>query len=247
MSEALDNHTWNLQEQEALYRNGSSEQYKQDYWNRMFCANWWRSETDDFPINLSEYRSKISPLEPNFDRFIPWIMLALGNLGFSWTVDDIFILDNDAKKFLDGRLVENLWDLYYNTLADFLEELCNVTWIEKLKKASEKIRTAWKISEPYIDKTNPPKKHENAEIEVWFSWWITAVAERIWNMDKIWLWNFLLALSQKIWNDWEKDNNRPSLWKDWVVSETRKRTQLATALFEASSILKEEWKILTNS
>ncbi len=247
MSEALNNNTWGIQEQKALYRNGSSEEFKQDYWNRMFCADWWRSETDDFPINLSEFRSRVNSLEPNFSRFIPWIMLALGDLGFSWTIDDIFILDNEAKNYLDSRLIENLWDLYYNTLADFLEELKDATWFEWIKRASEKIRTAWKISEAYVDKANPPKKHENAELEVSFLWWINTIAERIWKLDKKWLWNFLLALSQKVWTDWEMDSNRPSLWKDWVVSETKKRTQLATVLFETSSILKEEWKKLSKN
>ena len=137
MSEALNNNTWGIQEQKALYRNGSSEEFKQDYWNRMFCADWWRSETDDFPINLSEFRSRVNSLEPNFSRFIPWIMLALGDLGFSWTIDDIFILDNEAKNYLDSRLIENLWDLYYNTLADFLEELKDATWFEWIKRASD--------------------------------------------------------------------------------------------------------------
>jgi len=57
-------------------------------------------------------------------------------------------------------------------------------------------------------------------------------------MNEAELWIFLLALSQKIWKDWEKDSNRPSIWKDWVVNETKKRTKLATALFEASLLIK---------
>jgi hypothetical protein len=164
-------------------------------------------------------------------------MKSLEEEWFTGNIDDIFVLDNEARIFFDSRLIENLWDLYYNTLADFLEELSKITWNDKLKIASDKIRIAWGISEAYVDRNNPPKKHENAEFEIELFWWVNTIAERIWKMNKIELWNFLLALSQKIWNDWEKDSNRPSIWKDWVVNETKKRTKLATALFEASLLI----------
>lgn len=157
-------------------------------------------------------------------------------------------IDNEAKSYLynhlNSSLIENLWDLYYNTLADFLEELSKITWNEKLKIASDKIRVAWEISEPYVDKNNPPKRHENAEFEIELSWWIVSIANKFWNGKPIELWEFLLKLSDKINIDWEKDSKRPSIWKDLVVDETKKRTKLATALIEASLILKEVWKSL---
>ena len=62
-----------------------------------------------------------------------------------------------------------------NSLKDYftLEELSKITWNEKLKIASDKIRIAWKISEPYVDRNNPPKKHENAEFEIELFWWVS--------------------------------------------------------------------------
>lgn len=215
-----------------------SEEDKQEFWNIYFNKIVWYDERwTQLPINIANLRNKYH-FEDNFNRFIPWIMKSLEEEWFTGNIDDIFVLDDEARLFFDSRLVENLWDLYYNTLADFLEELSKITWNEKLKMASDKIRIAWGISEAYVDRNNPPKKHENAEFEIELFWWVNTIAERIWKMNKIELWNFLLALSQKIWNDWEKDSNRPSIWKDWVVNETKKRTKLATALFEASLLIK---------
>lgn len=215
------------------------EKYKQDYWDRYVVTMWWYDQRwTSLPIDIKQLRELYKWVEDNIDRFIPWSMKSLEEEWFTWTIDDIFILDNEATLFLDSRLVENLWDLYYNTLADFLEELSKITWNEKLKVASEKIRVAWKISEPYVDKNNPPKKHEDAESEIRFSGGVHTIAERVWKMNNTELWNFLLALSQKIWNDWEKDSKRPSIWKNWVVDETKTRTKLATALFEASLLIK---------
>lgn len=216
------------------------ERYRQDYWDRYVFTMWWYDQRGtSLPIDIKKFRELYKWIEDNFNRFIPWIMRSLEEEWFSWTIDDIFTLDEEAKLFLDSRLIENLWDLYYNTLADFLEELYNITWNEKLKIASDKIRIAWGISEAYVDKNNPPKKHENAEFEIELFWWVNNIAEKVWKMNEAELWIFLLALSQKIWNDWEKDSNRPSIWKDWVVDETKKRTKLATALFEASLLIKE--------
>ncbi|MDD3794189.1 MAG: hypothetical protein PHI37_05220 [Candidatus Gracilibacteria bacterium] len=161
---------------------------------------------------------------------------------FSSSLVNYITFDNEAKSYLhnhlSSRLVENLGDLYYNTLADFLEELSKITGNEKLKVASEKIRVAWKISEPYVDKNNPPKKHENAEFEIELFGGVKAIAERVGKMDSTELLTFLGELSQKIWNDGEKDSKRPSVGKDGVVDETKTRTKLATALFEASLLIK---------
>ncbi len=167
---------------------------------------------------------------------------------FSSSLENYITFDDESKSYLynqlNNRLIENLWDLYYNTLSEFLEELYKITWNEKLKIASEKIKIAWNISEPYVDKNNPPKKHENAEFEIELSWWIVSIANKFRNSAPIELWEFLLKLSDKISIDWEKDSNRSSIWKDWVVDETKKRTKLATALIEASLILKEVWNSL---
>lgn len=161
---------------------------------------------------------------------------------FSSSLVNYITFDNEAKLYLhnhlSNRLVENLWNLYYNTLADFLEELSKISGNEKLKIASDKIRVAWGISKLYVDKNNPPQKHENAEFEIELFWWVNTITERVWKMENTELWTFLLELSQKIWNDWEKDSKRPSIWKDWIVNETKTRTKLATALFEASFLIK---------
>lgn len=99
------NRQLNIQE----YTNWS-EQYKQDYWDRKICGSWWHSEDYDFPINLVEFREEIASLEDNFDRFIPWIMLALEDLGFTWDISDIFILDEQAKEYLEIH-----WNLAKNS------------------------------------------------------------------------------------------------------------------------------------
>nr|MDD3720417.1 hypothetical protein [Candidatus Gracilibacteria bacterium] len=220
------------------YINGD-EKYKQDYWDRYVVTMWWYDQRGtSLPIDIKQLRELYKGVEDNIDRFIPGSMKSLEEEGFTGTIDDIFILDNEATLFLDSRLVENLGDLYYNTLADFLEELSKITGNEKLKVASEKIRVAWKISEPYVDKNNPPKKHEDAESEIRFSGGVHTIAERVGKMNNTELGNFLLALSQKIWNDGEKDSKRPSIGKNGVVDETKTRTKLATALFEASLLIK---------
>ncbi len=215
------------------------ETYKQNYWDRYVFTMWWYDQRwTSLPIDIKQLRELYRWIEDNIDRFIPWSMKSLEEEWFTWKIDDIFILDSKVQLFFDNRLVENLWDLYYNTLANFLEELSKITWNEKLKIASEKIRVAWKISEPYVDRNNPSKKHENAEFEIELFWWVKAIAERVWKMDSTELLTFLWELSQKIWNDWEKDSKRPSVWKNWVVDETKTRTKLATALFEASLLIK---------
>lgn len=173
---------------------------------------------------------------------------------FISSLENYITFDDEAKNYLrshlDSRLVENLWDLYYSTLSDFLEQLRDIITIEdisgKLREASEQIKIAWNISEPYIDKNKLPSKHENAEFEIELLWWINVLSQKIWNLDNAWIWDFLLKLSQKIWSDWEKDSNRPSVQKGWVIDETKKRTKLATALFEASLLLKEAWELLEN-
>ncbi|MDP2090781.1 MAG: hypothetical protein Q8K30_04245 [Candidatus Gracilibacteria bacterium] len=92
-----------LQEREEKenqeYKNGDDSN-KQNYWDRIFCRNWWHSDDGDFPVQLSEFRQKNSYLESNFDRFIQGIMLALEDLGFTGSIEDIFILDEQAKKYL---------------------------------------------------------------------------------------------------------------------------------------------------
>lgn len=215
------------------------EKYKQDYWNRYVFTMWWNDQRGiSLPIDIKKLRELYKWIEDDIDRFIPWIIKSLEEEWFSGTIQDIFILDDEAKLFFNSRLVENLWDLYYNNLANFLEELSEITWNNNLKTASDKIRNAWEISKSYVDKNNPPKKHENAEFEIQLFWWVNAIAEKIWKLDNTELGTFLLALSQKIWNDWEKDSRRPSIWKDWLVDETKTRTKLATALFEASLLIK---------
>ncbi|MGE4444343.1 MAG: hypothetical protein AB7E37_05105 [Candidatus Altimarinota bacterium] len=220
------------------YINGD-EKYKQDYWDRYVFTMWWYDQRGtSLPIDIKQLRELYKGIENNFNRFIPGIMKSLEEEGFTGKIDDIFILDSEAQLFFDNRLVENLGDLYYNTLADFLEELSKITGNEKLKVASEKIRVAWKISEPYVDRNNPSKKHENAEFEIELFGGVKAITERVGKMDSTELLTFLGELSQKIWNDGEKDSKRPSVGKNGVVDETKTRTKLATALFEASLLIK---------
>ncbi|MBP8017125.1 hypothetical protein KAZ01_03905 [Candidatus Gracilibacteria bacterium] len=228
----------NCLQDNSLYIKLNKED-KQEFWNTYFRKIvWYDKKGTQLPVSIENLRVKYF-FENNFNIFIPGIIKSLEEEGFSGTIYDIFILDNETQLFFNIRLIENLGDLYYNTLADFLEKLSNIIGNEKLNLAYEKITIAWKISEPYVDKNNSPQKHKNAESEIRFLGGIHAIAERVGKMNNTEMGKFLLALSEKIWNDGEKDNNRPSIGKNGVISTTKKRIKLATTLFETSLLLKE--------
>lgn len=249
--EAHQHLTQRLEEEKQAYLNSNSEEYKQDYWDKKICGLWWHSDTGDFPINLAAFKTKNADLEANFDRFIPWVMLALEELWFSWTIDDIFILDESAKHYLKinavtsnnqhkalwilsnqeeqfPELAEKIWDLFYDALAEVLIGISETApdIAAYMKQAWENAQNAWEICRPYInEKTNPKHKTDIAGMsnkELW---------NRIGKLDNKTLKYFLKLL-------WDK------IRKDWLADEWRWRKKLATELFETSkSILSAQLSV----
>lgn len=273
MSEFLDFHIKKIQKEEDDYINNSSEQHKQDYWDRKFCGNWWHSD-DDFPINLTEFRKKIASLEQNFDRFIPWIMLALEDLGFTWDISDIFILDEQSKKYLEihWNLTNNsqaIWnvidwdnvkknktskvewvDLSSEELAEriwdlFYDSLASflLSLWEELSKWDENLKKAWE----YL---------KIASNHIMNAWRIC--------LPYVWEWFPNLKHSTEIkWLNISREELIGSLWnltnealkefllnlskkihKDWLADEWRWRKKLSNELFETAKSLELAWNLL---
>lgn len=244
-SAASQNLIQRMEEEKQTYLNSKSEDFKQDYWDKKICWSWWHSDSEDFPINFSEYRQHHLHIEPNLDRFIPWMMAALEDLWFSWTLEDIFILDETAEHYLRvhsltasnsqvvwwiisqteqqfAELAEKIGDLLYDGLADVFEGLSQTitpTASIQILKARQHASTAWEICKPYIsEKTNPKHKTNVAGMDNKMLW------NRLGKLDN----NTLKSLLELIWN---KINN------DGLADQGRWRKKLATELFSCSESL----------
>jgi hypothetical protein len=244
-SEASQNLIQRMEEEKQAYLNSKSEDFKQDYWDKKICWSWWHSNSEDFPINFSEYRQQYLHIEPNIDRFILWMMAALEDLWFSWTIEDIFILDKPAQHYLRVHsltagnsqavgwiisqteqqfieLAEKIGDLFYDGLAEVLEwlsETITPSLSNYIAQARNQASTAWDICKPYInEKTNPKHKTNVAGMDNKTLW------NRIGKLDNTTLKNLLDLLWKKIYNDGLADQGR------W-------RKKLATALFWCSESL----------
>lgn len=241
----LDQYIQDLQTKQQAYLNSDSDDFKQSYWDKYICTHWWRDDSDLFPLDLNEFKLRYANIEPNFDRFIPWIMVALEDLWFSWTIDSIFTLDESAKHYLRihsltasnsqavewlvsqteqqySELAEKIGDLFYDALGDVLRWISESTSPEvssSILRAIEHSQNAWEICKPYInEKTNPKHKTDIAGMDN------KALGNRIGKLDNRTLKLFLKLL-------WEK------IHKDWLADEWRGRKKLATELFETSKYI----------
>jgi len=150
----------NMQKQDQEYLNGSDAN-KQAYWNSLFIwVFYWRTWLE-LPLNLNEYKKTISYLENDFDRFIPWIVDVLIDNGFTWALEDIFILKEKDKEILENienslwkikdtiqqeerqiewisisneELAEKIWDLFYDSLSSFISSLWEKISNEEISK-----------------------------------------------------------------------------------------------------------------
>jgi len=122
------------------------------------------------------------------------------------------------------ELIEGIWDLAYNTLAEFLEALAQMlpTYQSWLQEASEHIKEARRISEPFM-KENTKHKY-TLEIEGK-------------NSNQI-----LTEISQK--SDEEIQLFLQQLWakiaKDAQADAARGRKKLSTELFSCAQLLISE-------
>jgi hypothetical protein len=241
-SEASQNLIQRMEEEKQTYLNSKSEEFKQDYWDKQICWSWWHSDSEDFPINFSEYRKHHLHIEPNIDRFIPWMMAALEDLWFSWTLEDIFILDEPAQHYLRVHsltannsqavwwiisqteqqfveLAEKVGDLLYDGLAEVLEWLSQTitpTVSVHIIQAKQHASTAWEICKPFISKkTNPKHKTNVAGMDNKTLW------DRVGKLDNATL-KSLLGL---LWN---------KIHTDGLADQGRWRKKLATELFSCS-------------
>jgi len=247
----------NMQKQDQEYLNGSDAD-KQTYWNSLFIwVLYWRTWLE-LPLNLNEYKKSISYIESDFDRFIPWIMDTLEDNGFSWDLEDVFIIDESNIYILENiknsswriedtireekiewinisneELAEKIWDLFYDSLSSFISSLWDKIDNEEISKLLEEssfhIMKAWKICLPYVSHNFPEMKH-TAEVK-WVSISREELLKRIWNLVNPELSDFLEKLSVKIYKDWESDQ-----WR-W-------RKRLANELFESAKNLKKASEIL---
>lgn len=130
-----------------------NQEYRQNYWDKYIFSMYYHHEWDTFPIKIEEFREKHWELEPNFDVFIPWIMESLKDFWYTIEVEDIFTLDEKAKKTLElsnnisnnsyqventistkteriewidisnEELAEKIGDLFYDSLSSFMSSL----------------------------------------------------------------------------------------------------------------------------
>lgn len=242
------------------YINGS-EKYKQDYWNRYVFTIWWYDQRwTSLPIDIKKLRELYKWTEDNIDRFIPWIIESLEEEGFTGKIEDIFILDELKRKEKKAKidwivqnneeLSENIWNLYYDSLASFLlllwDEFINnsknarIVWDkeyseklkgiwEYLKLSSNHIMKAWEICLPFISKDFPVMKH-SSDIK-----WVDITKKElilwIWNLTDDSLRDFLICISKKINTD-------------WIADESKWRKKLANELLEASKLIENASKLL---
>lgn len=248
----------NMQKQDQEYLNGSSAD-KQAYWNSLFIwVFYWRTWLE-LPLNLNEYKETISYLENDFDRFIPWIVDALEDNGFNWTLEDIFILEGKDKNILDSiinsswkidntlqqktikiewinisneELAEKIWDLFYDSLSSFISSL----W-EQIdnKEISALLKEASNNIMTAWKICLPYVSHDFPEMKhtsevKWLDIDRENLVKWISNLIDSELKDFLVKLSSKIQKDWEADK-----WR-W-------RIKLANELFACADKLKQASKL----
>jgi hypothetical protein len=74
-----------------------NQEHKQNYWDRYIFSMYFHHEWNTFPIKIKNFREKHKELEPNFDKFIHWIIESLKDFWYTIEIKDIFKLDKQAK------------------------------------------------------------------------------------------------------------------------------------------------------
>lgn len=238
------------QKKEEEYRNSSLND-RASHWFKM-CWYYLR-EWEKF--NIKEIRQK---REPEIDKMLNWMiewMIELSDMIREDVIFRYFILDDEAMKYIktskiewvnisNEQLSENIWDLFYDSLAIFLDSLwdnihlfAKIEWeleneeksqkltyiANNLKSASKHIMTAWEICKPYISHDFPIMKH-TSDIK-WIELSNSELITKISKLEYEELYIFLNLLSEKI-------------NKDWLADQWRWRKKLANELFECSKLLK---------
>jgi len=82
------------------------EEYKQDYWDGYFCRGLYQTWHIDYPVDIKDFREENKDIEPNIERFLPWIIKAMEeNTGEQWAdIEGVFTLDEESRKYLEKIL-----------------------------------------------------------------------------------------------------------------------------------------------
>ncbi|PID84314.1 hypothetical protein CSB09_01695 [Candidatus Gracilibacteria bacterium] len=99
------------------YKNGN-QQEKQEYWNEYIFSMYFHYEGNAFPIKIQDFREEHKELETDFERFIPGIIRSLRDFGYTIQLEDIFILDEQAKKALKSHSVIDTKPLEVNNILE---------------------------------------------------------------------------------------------------------------------------------
>ena len=130
------------------------------------------------------------------------------------------------------ELAERIWDLYYDALSSFLDNLSENIDNNEIKRllseASWSISIAWDICKPAVEEfiKNWWEVWKHTSEVKWLNIDKKELAEKIWNLVDSQLSKFLEKLSKKMQKDWEAD-------------EWRKRYKLANELYTCAGKLKK--------
>lgn len=225
----------NLQELAHEYPNYSEDQKKQ-YWNRIF-HNTLRNNDGKIKISEFRNHPVTQELdiEKYAQAWVEAYNNDFSENDKTYTIDDLFELDDLARKNLwlaenskvkedthnilnhiisigdqqisIGNLSEQIWDLYYDTLAAFFDSLrANIrnTVIQlRLQIAKWHIDQAWEICQPHMNwDVNPKHQREIATLDPTKLW------EEISILDESVLLNILSVLWSKLESDAQSDRER---------------------------------------
>ena len=221
------------------YENMKELDYKLSLERRI--SEMYTHDSSLFPLSKNTLESIFNISLHGFMRFMPEVISSIKeNTGDTLTTSDIIHpedfrtsqkITNILSRHIDipeiskhtDSLIENIWDLFYNSLSEFLVELqkhiSDQNIQDHLEYAIKHIDTAWKISEPYMQEGfNPKHKHDIKGMQV------QKLSELIWKLDEEDIKIFLYKLGKKIRIDGSSDYKRG-------------RNQLASSLYEAAKWL----------
>lgn len=267
------------QEKEVQDYKNWNDETRQDLWTRyifqLLQSHRWSSQTHSPEmIIFSNFRKNNKFWEENPDKYLPWVVDSLYWLYDENVLEDIFILDEQAKKYLAT----------HSSLSSHSKQVENiVNWSSVKKNKTSSIE--------WVDLSS----EELAE-RVWnlfydsLTWFISLLWHEIkeWNKELSQVWEYLKKASFNIYNAWticlpyvwewfpnlkhshdikwveisreelvERIANltddllkkflldlSKKIHKDWLADEWRWRKKLSTELFEASKNIELAWNSL---
>ena len=252
-----------IEKENISYSNKSDDEKKQYWvWN---ITQTFHNLDEWKKINIIEYRNTEPNIDLFLPAIIDNIESYHWEDRNS-IIQNYFILDEQAKKALEvvnqksntsnvvkstintentnklenisfEVLAEKIWDLYYDALSFFLEELSeniNNTEIKKLvKEASINIDEAWTLCKLKVEEfiKNWWKVWKHTQEVKWLNIEKKELAKLIWNLENSQLSDFLEKLSAK-------------MYKDWIADEWRKRIKLSNELYACADKLKQASEII---